>query len=116
MNDKLFYAIILFVWLIMMHTDADAMEFTYSDDYTYAEFGLGANTNITGCSKCWDDANKTGAIIVVGHRWELDGYWDGIYVDVSWVHLSQFNAGAPFNRRRESSVDFIGAKVGVYFR
>jgi hypothetical protein len=95
--------------IIVLHAIANTAA---ADDYIYLEIGLGNNTNITGASIEWDDAGATGAWLSLGYREEY-GNW---YSAVHWTHVSQYEAGPPWNDDDESSLDHFGVKFGYMWK
>ena len=77
-------------------------------DYWFAEIGIGNNTNLTGCSICWDDGGGMGAILSGGYVWEHD---NDVFVKAFIFHDSQWDVGPPWNDDDESSLDFIGLSI-----
>jgi hypothetical protein len=73
----------------------------------YIEVGLGHNTNLTGCTGCWNDGGGVGALLSIGYTHQINN----ISASIHWTHLSQLDIGPPFNNEDESSVDFIGVSV-----
>ena len=74
-------------------------------DYWFAEIGLGNNTNLGGCSICWNDGGGMGTIAAVGYVWEKP---DNIFIKAQVLHNSQWNS---WGSTDESSVDFIGISL-----
>ena len=74
----------------------------------YIEVGIGTNTNLTGCSICWDDAGGVGTLLGAGYKWRTTKH---LTTTLHWTHLSQVDKGIPFNDAVESSVDHIGVKL-----
>ena len=68
------------------------------------EIGAGFNTNIGGAAIPWDDGGGLGGYGRLAYEHDL-GNSTVIY---HWIHLSQWNVGAPFNDKQESSVDHLG--------
>ena len=69
----------------------------------YFELGAGYTGSLLSMTEEteWDNADALGAYISTGYKFESGNR-------LTWVHISQWNAGPPFNNKAESSVDFIG--------
>ena len=67
--------------------------------------GAGWNTNFTGDSIAWEDGGGVGAYLQVEYVVALSPTFS---LTSHWIHLSQWDVGAPFNNQAESSVDHIG--------
>jgi hypothetical protein len=74
----------------------------------YVEVGVGNNTNLSGCSECWNDGGGTGALLGMGYIHHVS---PEVSLVVHWTHFSQWEIGAPFNNKDESSIDHLGLKV-----
>ena len=79
---------------------------------TYTSLHMGSNTNITGCSVCWENGGGIGTMFRIGRREAISS---NINIDITYTHLSQINIGYPFNNRAESSVDFLGIGLEYVF-
>lgn len=78
---------------------------------TYLTVGVGNNTNFTGASIPWHDADATGAYFNLAYIGDKKSYLLNGRPVVQWMHLSQIESGPPFNEDRESSVDHLGLAV-----
>lgn len=75
---------------------------------TSITIGAGWNGNLSGSSVPWDNADAVGAYFQLAHEW---GLGDNASVLAHWTHISQYDAGKPFNDRPESSVDHLGVAI-----
>ncbi len=100
------------VWFCVFVTGLSmVMDTTRAGEGVFIELGVGNNTNLTGCSVCWDDGGGTGAHLAVGYTFPIR---HNVSLDLHWSHFSQWEVGAPFNDKHESSVDHIGVKFRIY--
>ena len=76
----------------------------------YLEVGVGKNTNLSGCSICWEDSGGLGTLLGGGYKYQHNQH---ISTVVHWTHLSQINKGPPLSKDKESSVDHLGIKLVV---
>ena len=73
----------------------------------YVTLGAGKNEQIFSSSSDWNDANSTGAFIAVYYKWNKQN-WCKCYPSLNYAHLSQYESGAPWNNKSESTIDHIG--------
>jgi hypothetical protein len=78
--------------------------------FWYAEAGAGHNHSY---NVKWKAEGRTGAYFQVGYTKELPEGWG---VSVHWTHLSQYDAGAPFNDIPESAIDHTGISIRKEWR
>jgi hypothetical protein len=78
-----------------------------ADSETYLEIGAGKNSNILGCSICWEDSGGVGAYLAIRNEWS-NGFF------IQFTHYSQYDVGKPFNDKSEATLDHFG--VGMRWK
>lgn len=75
----------------------------------YAQIGVGKNLNLTGASIPWQrGGSKIGGLLAAYCDYKLK---DDVFLRYGWAHISNLDAGPPFNQNDESSVDHIGVSL-----
>ncbi len=80
----------------------------------YADIGTGINKSFTNDTYEWEDQGAAAFLGEVGIEWIHPN--ELMTSKCRYLHLSQINAGTPFDNRPESSVDHFGCSVGVRWK
>ena len=76
----------------------------------YVELGAGKNMSFTNRAHEWQDRNGVAFIGEVGVEWQHN---TKLSTNCKFLHVSQWNVGAPFNDLSESSLDHVGCAARV---